>query len=169
MARPRARRFSGGGHSRLTEWSAYDTSGYLAVASTAATLLSGLAFEDPGTIIRTRGQIVIRPVANFAADVDIVGAFGIGLVSAEAFAAGVASIPELYTDSDWGGWMVIQPFSSTFEFRSGVGTDMTQIALTIDSKAMRKVEPNSVMVFVAESLTGAFVILDQTRLLLKLP
>ena len=71
----------------MTEWSAYDPSGYLAVASTAATLLSGLAFEDPGTIIRTRGQIVIRPVANFAADVDIVGAFGIGLVSAEAFAA----------------------------------------------------------------------------------
>ena len=150
---------------RKTEWSVYDPSGFTSVATGGATITSGLLFEDPGTIVRTRGEITIAPVTNFAADLDITGAFGIGLVSAEAFAAGVASVPEPYTDSDWGGWMVIVSFAMRFEHHSSIGVVQTGQTIRVDSKAMRKVEPNSVMVVVAESLTGAFDIQDGTRLL----
>ncbi len=133
--------------------------------------MSGLAFEDPGTIIRTRGSIVVAPQSGLVTDLDITGAFGIGLVSQEAFAAGVASIPEPFTDSDWGGWMVIQPFAMRWEEVVGAteGLERMETTYEIDSKAMRKVQPNSIMVFVIESLTGAFAVADLTRLLIKLP
>ncbi len=148
----------------MSEWSTYDPTGFQAVSAGGATILSGIAFEDPGTIIRTRGSISVFP-SVFSADINIVGAFGIGLVSAEAFAAGVASVPEPFTDSDWGGWMVIQPFALRFEFQDATGTMQGSWTFDIDSKAQRKVEPNSVMVVVAESITGAFNIADTTRLL----
>ena len=149
---------------RKTEWSVYDQGGFTNVASAGATILSGISFENPGTIVRTRGMIGLKPT-NPEVSVEIVGAFGIGLVSAEAFAAGVASVPEPFTDSDWGGWMVIESFAFDWDFGTGVGAQFDSIMLPIDSKAMRKVEPSTVMVVVAESLTGAFDIVDGTRLL----
>ena len=168
MARARGRHFAGKSQRRLTEWSQYDLGALQGVASGGATLLSGLAFEDPGTIIRTRGSIVVKPQV-YTADLTIQGCFGIGLVSAEAFGVGVTVVPEPYSDSDWGGWMVIQPFTIVLEFGTGVDIIFpAMVEYAIDSKAMRKVEPNLVMVFVAESLSGAFSIGDQTRLLQKL-
>ncbi len=166
----RLRRFGaprGGGHKRLTEWSTFDPGGFESVSAAGALLMSGLAFENPGTIVRTRGIITIRP-ADPEADATIAGAFGIGLVSQEAFTAGVASIPEPFTDSDWGGWMVMQPFALTVDVGAASSRLINSMTYEIDSKAMRKVEPNSVMAIVVESLTGAFTIADGTRLLLKL-
>ena len=148
----------------MTEWSAFDPTGFASVTSTGALLMSGLSFEDPGTIVRTRGIITIKPT-TVGTSVSVLGAFGVGLVSAEAFAAGVASVPEPYTDSDWGGWMVLQPFAFRWEAATAVGEAFASVTIDIDSKAMRKVEPNSVMMFVAESITGAFDIIDGTRLL----
>ncbi len=152
---------------RKTEWSTFDAGGFTSVASGGATLLSGLAFEDPGTIVRTRGVITIKPT-SVGSSLTAIGAFGVGLVSAEAFAAGVASIPEPFTDSDWGGWMVIQSFAFRWEVATAVGEQFASVMIDIDSKAMRKVEPNSVMAFVAESNVGAFDIADGTRNLIML-
>ncbi len=167
MARGVQRQFRGRGPRRMTEWSSYDGAS-TAVADTGATLLSGLAFESPGTLIRTRGIFSIAP-QTFAADLVIVGAYGIGIVSAEAFAAGVASIPEPASDADWGGWMVIEPFSFRTEFLDSTGVVFpSSFTVNVDSKAMRKVEPNSVAVVVVDSLAGAFNVVDMTRLLLKL-
>ena len=168
MAR-RPRRFQSNSNRRMTEWSNFDTGGGTAVAAAGATLLSGLAFESPGTIVRTRGMISIHPTSPDV-NVSVAGAFGVGLVSAEAFAAGVASVPTPMTDADWGGWMVMEPFVYHIDGGSGSPTEQTIVSLQInvDSKAMRKVEPNSVMIFIAESLTGAFTVTDLTRLLLML-
>jgi len=168
VGRAVARAFRGrGSDRRKTAWSAFDSSGYQTVASGGATLLSGIAFEAPGTIVRTRGQISVKP-GSFGADLDVLGAFGIGLVSGEAFAAGVASIPEPFSDADWGGWMVIQPFAFHFESITQAGVLLGSFEFEIDSKGMRKVEPNSVMVAVAESVVGSYQLADVTRLLLML-
>ncbi len=165
----RARTFAprGRGPKRMTSWSSYDGVA-TSLSSGGATVLSGIAFEAPGTLIRTRGIVMIRPVTPVSADVLLTGAFGIGIVSAEAFAAGVASIPEPATDSDWGGWMVIQPWSFQFEFGDQSSFAISSINIEVDSKAMRKVEPNSVAVVVVESIIGAATVVDMTRLLLKL-
>ena len=169
MARRRGTFPTRGGNRRLTEWSTFDDGGYTVVTAGGATILSGIAFEDPGTIVRTRGVISIKPAA-FSADVNIFGAFGIGLVSAEAFAAGIASVPEPFSDADWGGWMVLQPFTMNFEVTTDVGRLLGSMQMVIDSKAMRKVEPSSVMVAVVESApaSAAFEFADLTRLLQKL-
>ena len=138
------------------------------MTSAGATLLASFAFEEPVTIMRARGQISVRPTV-FTGDLDIVGAIGMGVVSAEAAAAGVASIPEPFNDADWGGWFVWRSFSYRIELG---GTPANAAFLPwffeVDSKAMRKAKTNDVVVIVAESQQGAFNISPPIRLLVKL-
>ena len=165
MARPRAGSHFVRGQKRLTAWSGLAAQGYVFVADAGATLLSSIDFETSGTIVRARGQISIQPT-SFAADENIVGAFGVGVVSVEARAVGVTAIPEPFSDADWGGWMVWTSFSYHFEFGSSVGQQFpNSVRIDIDSKAMRKVEPNSSLVFVVESFEGAFLMSEQVRVL----
>ena len=167
MARAR-RSFAGrDGPKRMTEWSQYSGAGFAAVSAGGATLLSTIAFESPGTLIRTRGLISIKP-QSFAADVGIVGAFGIAMVSAEAAAVGITALPEPHSDADWGGWMVLQPFAFHYEFQDGSGGLLGSVQIEVDSKAMRKVGLSTVAIFIAEGISGAFNIADESRLLLKL-
>ena len=156
------------GPQRLTQWIAPVLQVFVTVASGTAVIIASIPAEDPFTFVRTRGMVAIRPDV-YSADLDIIGAVGMGIVTAEAFAAGVGSIPEPYTDGDWGGWFVWRSFGMRMEFRSDTGMiyPATQ-SLEIDSKAMRKIAPNEVMVVVAESFNGGFAIMDGTRHLIKL-
>ncbi len=167
---PHARRSFRGNNSRsarLTEWGGLADQGFVAVASTGATIVSSIAFEDPGTLIRSRGSIGVHPT-DFTADGNVVGAFGAGIVSFEAAAIGVTAVPHPYRDSDWGGWMIWESYQFRLEHDSNIGKFMPTIRIPIDSKAMRKVGPNEVIVFVAESQEGAYQINETVRLLLKL-
>lgn len=124
-------------------------------------------FEEQTTVVRSRGFISIRPEAENA-DLEVTGAFGIGVVSAEAFTAGVASIPEPFSDGDWGGWLVWQPFGFNFEFQSGIGLHFPDWRFEVDSKAMRRLSPSEALVCVAESQSGAFKVQFPARVLVKL-
>ena len=163
----RRRSFGHSGSRRLTQWAGPAIQAYVAVASGGATLIAQLAFEEQSTIVRNRGMVSIRP-QSYAADIDINGAYGIGIASAEAVAAGVASVPEPFTDGDWGGWMVWRSFAFHYEFASAISTFESSWQTEVDSKAMRKVSPNEVAVFVAESQSGAFFIAEGIRTLIKL-
>ena len=164
---PRGRYFRGRNDSnrRKTEWSQFlQSPAFVSIASTASVLLSSLSFENPGTIVRTRGMISIRP-GTTGADLDFVGAYGCGIVSAEALAIGATAIPSPFSDADWGGWMVLQPFAGRWEQATDIGRQIASWEYEIDSKAMRKVEPNSAMVFMVESGVGAFNFADPVRAL----
>ena len=113
-------------------------------------MIASVSFAEPATIMRTRGFCSIQPQV-FSADLDITGAIGIGVVTAEAFAAGVASIPEPFTDADWGGWFVWRTFAYHLEFATAASVNFPVWDFEIDSKAMRKVGTNEVMVVIAES------------------
>ncbi len=63
--------------------------------------------------------------------------------------------------------MVWRSFASQIEFDVD-GTFVSSFQLEIDSKAMRKVTPNEVVVYVAESQSGAFSVMDGLRTLVKL-
>ncbi len=167
MARPRSR-FVGrqGGHRRLTQWVGPPAQAFVAVANGGATIIDSLVIEESATIVRNRGAVVIRP-SFVGADLAIVGAYGVGVVSSEAFTAGIASVPEPYSDADWGGWMVWRSFASQIEFDVD-GTFVSSFQLEIDLNAMRKVTPNEVVVYVAESQSGAFSVMDGLRTLVKL-
>lgn len=165
MARPR--RAFGQKSSRLTQWIGPAVQGPVGVASGGATALAFAAFTESQTVIRTRGVVSINPQA-VSADVDITGAVGICVVSDEARVAGVASMPEPFTDGDWGGWYVWLPFSFHFEFATAAAVNYPNWNFEIDSKAMRRVSPNETLVCVAESQTGAFEIAASIRTLVKL-
>ena len=138
----------------------------MSVAAAGATLTESFNPGEALTVIRNRGQISIQPQA-FNADLAIVGAFGLIVVSNEAFVAGVGSIPEPFTDGD-ADWLVWRAFSYRFDFGTNVGLSFPDWQLEIDSKAMRKMGPNDVMVGIAESQQGAFDISPPIRTLVKL-
>ena len=137
------------------------------MATTGASLLGSFSFEDPFTIIRNRGAVVVGPQAG-SADLEVRGAYGAGIVSAEALAIGITAIPHPYRDADWSGWMVWRSFAFMLDVTTDIGRLITSQSMEIDSKAMRKVGPNEALVFVAESQGGAFQIFDGVRTLVKL-
>ena len=155
------------GPRRKTFWVGPADQNYLNVVSAGAVIMGSLAQSVPLTVVRTRGQISVKPTA-YITNLTISGAFGVGIVSNEAFAAGVASIPEPFSDAGWGGWFVWRPFTYRLEFSDATSMLLGSWDFEIDSKAMRKTGPGETMVLVAESQSGAFSISSQLRFLFKL-
>ncbi len=126
--------------------------------------------------MRTRGSALVTVTAVSQAHGGAQGAFGLGIVSLQAFNAGQVSIPSPITNDDWDGWLVHQMFnvaSITATIGDGVNSEGVTQRFNIDSKAMRKTGLNEVLVGVFEFKTEfgtATVKFDAlTRLLLKLP
>ncbi len=153
---------------------------WVGTATTAdATVAAGLSVIhssfDPsslgilqGTIVRTRGLFQAFPVA-FTADANWTCAYGLCIVSDEAFAAGAASIPRPHDDDDWPGWLVHGYFSGHVEFSSGTSVLVVPQMWEINSKAMRKVSPNETAVWMIESNSGPDLLTFlQARVLMKL-
>jgi len=166
----RVARFVGArGSRRRSLWVGYADQGYVAVAAGAKQLISNftLATLDSLTVIRNRGVISII-VPNAAADVDVVGAFGIGIVTQTAFTQGVASVPGPFSDSDWDGWMLLVPISHRIDVTSDVGRALMGVERVVDSKAMRKMEANEILVAVCESQANGFSVSAPIRTLVKL-
>ncbi len=167
MARPRSNFRGRVAPRRLTQWIGSADQGYVGVAAAGATLIQFVSFEEPVTVIRSRGHVSVQP-GSFAADLNVVGAVGVGVVSTEALTAGVGSMPEPFSDADW-SWMVWRSFSFHLDVQSAVGFDVNSaLEFEIDSKAMRKIHPNESLVTIAESQQGAFDISFPIRTLTKL-
>ncbi len=142
----------------------------MAVASNTSVILQQNAGLGNTTIVRVRGLLSVQPDA-YSVDLNVQGALGMGIVSDQAFAAGAASIPGPWSEPDWGGWFVWQAWASRLEFLSAVGvlfSDASERTYMIDSKAMRKVEPNETVVVMAESQAGGVNIHSPFRMLVKL-
>ena len=113
---------------------------------------SGVVLVDSNkaTIVRIRGQLSIYLSAVGAAlDVDLF-AFGIGLVSDQAFAAGAASVPDPFDDSSWDGWMYHR-FGSVASEAAAIASGVEGMRVfrdTVDSKAMRKWGANQTVIAV---------------------
>ena len=152
---------------RLVQWVAPADQGYVAVITGGKTIISSEGFTSKNTIVRMRGQVSVKPEV-LAADVDIVGALGVGIVSTDAFGAGAASVPGPFLQADWPGWFVWRSFSYHFEFQDATGIHYPMWDFEVDSKAMRKVSQNETVVIMAESQVGAFRISTPLRMLVKL-
>ena len=152
---------------RVTAWVGSADQGLVAVGGGAKVLVQSNATLIDTTIVRVRGTLGVRP-NDSSADQNVVGAYGIGIVSDQAFAAGAASMPGPWSDKDWGGWLVWMAIGFRYEFISGTGALLGSVQQIIDSKAMRKVQQNETVVAVAESQAVAFDIYDPWRMLVKL-
>ncbi len=134
------------GARRLTTWVSPADQGFVAVTSGNKVIISSFAPSAFGivrpTVVRSRGRVSIVP-SSFAADLEVVGAFGMCVVSDQAFAAGVLSVPGPFTDAEWDGWFVWQPFGYVVDFDDATSKKApAHIDVEVDSKAMRKVTDN---------------------------
>ena len=134
-----------------------------------------LVNEEKATIVRIWGSLSAFLTTASAAGDGFHCAMGIGLVTDQAFAAGVASLPTPLDESDWDGWMyhrffdVHTPFATLTE--SGVVNGVTAIEFEVDTKAMRKWVENMTVVAVLDSVeqgTASMNVFFDSRMLLKL-
>ena len=82
-------------------------------------------------------------------------AFGLGIVSTDAFTAGAASFPDPFGDVDypwlWHGTMFLRS-----ELAAGVNAwGMSAQRLEVDTKAMRRFKPSESLGWIVESATVA--------------
>ena len=172
MARRRSFSTNVGKVKRQVTWVGPADQTFVAVATGGATIVatfdpSALGMLKP-TVVRTRGDVSIIP-NSVGADLNIVGAYGLAIVSDQAVAIGVTGIPTPWTDPSWDGWFVWRSFGYRVENSTSVSINSPlNISHEVDSKAMRKITDNETMVMVAESQAGAFNISMALRTLLKL-
>jgi len=143
-----ARRYRSNTQRRRTGWTG--GLGGNGAASSQATLTSitatgtsilgdGLQSEIDGlTIVRIRGLLNLQLSSASAAYSGYDGAFGIAVVSGDAFAVGTTAIPKPIEDSSWDGWMWHQYFSLKNAGTYTTATSSNIQNLEIDCKAMRK-------------------------------
>ncbi len=94
------------GPRRQTTWVAPADQSFVAVSTGATVIVASFDAQANGmlapTVIRNRGVLGIK-LSSYGADLDVTGAYGIGVVSDAAFTAGVASVQGPWTDANWGG------------------------------------------------------------------
>ncbi len=104
-----------------------------------------------------------------ASSEDYSGALGLIVVSDQAVAAGVASVPNPATDSG-SDWFVYEPIAGHLVVGTAVGLHLNMESRVTDSRAMRKIGDGQDIVFVVENSLislGAIYTTFQ-RLLIKL-
>ena len=175
---PRSRGFTRGSHSsrRKTVWQ----EGPFGIASVSA---AGTVFFTTGQTVQTGGNTMIRTRGELVAGLTLVTtandgfsrvAFGLGIVTAEAFAIGVTAMPSPLDDITWPGWFEFGTFGLFQPVAGDVADSLTaQIRIPIDSKAMRKLDQGTVLfgaIEVADEVGAATLTAKlNTRTLLKLP
>ena len=154
------------GRKRTSDWVGSADQGAIAVAGNTSVIIQSNALLGNTTVVRTRGQISAFSSTR-SADTEVVGAFGICIVTDEAFAAGAASIPGPWTNSGSDRWFVWEPIGYLFEVTTDVGR-LVFPSREFDSKAMRKVGANETVVVMYESQASAQSVFVSFRMLLKL-
>jgi len=129
---------------------------------------------DGLTLVRLRGRFSFILTAAAAAGDGYQGAMGIGVTTASATAAGIASVPTPITEQDWDGWLYWQAISC----HAGDATagsrnwDQANMNIEVDSKAMRKLTEDSSIFAVFEVIeigTATASLFFDSRILVKLP
>ena len=112
-------------------------------------------FPNP-TVVRIRGELIVGVTASGGAGSNTNLTMGIKLTTASAFAAGGASVesPNTEIGSDW-IWWYAAPTRVADAIGSGSGTNVGVLdRVHVDSKAMRKVSPNQVLILVVHNVVG---------------
>ena len=144
-------------------------------SSTAIILGSGVeALQGGNTIVRIRGALQAYITSTDSINGGFHCVLGIGIVSADAFAVGVTAVPNPLGDFDWPGWMYhwfYDLHAATSTITDSLVNGLGSIQFEVDSKAMRKIGLNEVLMANLETVedpaSGMSVFFD-SRVLLKL-
>ncbi len=180
---------SRGSLSRKTSWSEGIASGATAgqVQAITATGAAIMGFgvqvtEDGGTLVRTRGELVVALRASDAALSGFFGAFGLAKATLTAFTAGTASLPSPIDEESWDGWFYHRYLSlssvgviagaNVSSQLSAIEAVVAAVRIEVDSKAMRKINVDEVFygaVQFQEIGTATLDVSFNSRMLFKLP
>ncbi len=137
--------------SSLKTWGGFTSAAIFTTLAADSTVIVGSFISGADvTVLRTRGLLSIISDQE-AADEEVNGAFGLAVVSEDAFAAGAGSVPSPIGDIGSDSWLVWLPWTHTI--RNGQSETVSQFP--IDSKAMRKFHADErvVVVLTNESTT----------------
>ena len=169
MARARGRRFAPRFRRSPSNfnWDATIPVAGVTVASATKVILAQfvVATGVDEVIERIVGNLTVAP-ASSAASQTVIGAVGAIVVSADAAAAGVASIPGPVSDAA-SQWMFYQMFQVEFVLHTAVGAEILGVTQSFDNRSRRVLRDNEVLIFVGEQpATGdSGVVLLQARVL----
>ena len=122
-----------------------------ATAGVKALGTGGISTLQSSTVVRTRGIFCSKVVSGVPAGNSIIrGAFGIIIVSADAFTVGITAIPGPLSDSD-NDWYVWAPFCHLLQSGDDEGLAiLANVTMPFDSRGMRKVKVGDVSAVVIE-------------------
>ena len=129
------------------------------------------------TIVRIRGELMSWLSLATTSNDGFTGAFGIGIATAAATAAGPASVPTPITEADSDNWLYHQFFSvkSPVAFAAGAAQEgpssISSFRSQVDSKAMRKFPAEMAIYAIVETAevgTATVHFQFDSRMLLKL-
>jgi len=145
------------GPRRGSSWVASSIENSFTVLAAATAILDQLlipaavtSIGGQATVVRTRGLLIIESDSITATE-NPFGALGMAIVTEQAAAAGIASVPKPYADADQDQWFVWVPFGVAQGVIGGASLDGHTAQYVIDSKAMRKVEEGDAVVVVIEN------------------
>ena len=174
-ARLRFPRIHGSGSRRKVSWT-IGPEGQLAVITGSSVSIFPIGSQtvaDDLTVVRTRGQLVLQLLTAAAGLDGFQWAFGMAVVTENAFGIGVTAVPDPLVDIAWDGWFVHE---TGWMVSEDSGPDPASPAVTLrlvlDSKAMRKTHQTDVVIAVlgvTEVGTSTMQASLATRLLFKLP
>ncbi len=160
MARRLTRGIIRSGPKRLTTWLRdVDSATPSTLAAGASVLFASLTTAElalrPFTVVRTRGLLSVESDTIIASEFGH-GALGFAVVSQQAVAAGVGSVPTPTLEAESGLWFVHQYWSHVVKINASPvsRTEPSQSMFEFDSKAMRKVDQGQDIVVVLENGSG---------------
>lgn len=177
MTRPFGRTRVSGSNRRKVGWSVGPGGTSLASAVVSGSAIVGSlssATTDGLTLVRTRGRAIYKIQSFNAAGDAFTGAFGIGIVTAEAAAVGITAMPIPITDSAWDGWLFHTYLQLVAGDKTAGDVDFTAATqiIDIDSKSMRKMRAGDTLYMAHELVETGTVDMDfvaDSRVLFKLP
>ena len=173
---------------RRTSWEIGPQTGVdgasIAIGQSEARLAAGgvTIVSDGNTLVRLRGSLNVFLTSVDALGNGYHGAFGIGIVTDQAFDGGVSTVPTPITEEDWDGWLYHRyfglfsagPIAAATAAQEALQVNSRPVAvhIEVDSKAMRKVRENDAVyaaIEVIELGTGTMEWSFNSRTLFKLP
>lgn len=145
-----------------------------AISATGTTLLAaGVQFLESGlTLVRLRGSVAAYLSTADAATAGLHCAFGIGIVTEDAFNVGVTATPKPIADAGWGGWLYHRFFDLYAATANVIDSFQSSLQWEIDSKAMRKLDLLDVVFMSIEAVEVTNAVMQvnaDSRILFKLP
>ena len=156
MTARRSRNFRGSSR-RLTQWfRSTDIAAPVSLAAATAVIDQTLqGITEPVTVVRCRGSMWMRS-DQIAASESPFGAVGMAVVTDQAVAAGVASVPTPISDKDSDSWIMHQYFANGLLFGDATGFASPSFTrVDFDSKAMRKIPEGSTLSWMVENASAA--------------